>query len=497
MKNLKNITASLLCLAIMAVSVVSCAEQAEKPSNEIITTEPAETENDIEEEDEGDSLQKRQKVSDKLPEITFGGDDFNIIVQKEFEYDAGVEEETGDALEDAIYNRNARINERFDIKINCTAEPYSDVSSKVSKTVKSGDDAYDLVMNHIIQTGGDAIKGMYRNWADFSYVDTSDPWYSQYAIGDCTVNGKLYVIVSDATISSYEQTYCVYFNRTIASDYNIESSDFYSLVRNKEWTIDKLSEYTAMVYEDINGNGKADKADKFGNKTLLFYSFNSLWAFEQPILEISADDYEIVLNTEKTVSILDKLYDFYYNNKGTFIINDYQEVKNRFAAGESLFLMCHFYPALHELRSMEQDYGIIPYPKWDDAQENYKTTIDGSFDVLAAPMSIPDENVDYVGIITQAIAADSWKNVQPVFYDIALKVKGTRDEESIEMIDTILNARTVDFSWLYCGWDGFNFIISDMLSNKKGGDSFSSYYEKNLKKATRAYDKAFGYFFED
>jgi hypothetical protein len=195
------------------------------------------------------------------------------------------------------------------------------------------------------------------------------------------------------------------------------------------------------------------------------------------------------------VNILNRLYDFYYAQDGVFL-TEYQKSKDMFAAGESLFLMCHFLPALQELRSMEQDYGIVPFPKWDEAQTLYKTTVDGSFDVLVAPVTIPAEELDRVGIITEALSAESWKNVLPVFYDVALKVKGTRDAESVEMIDTILNGRVIDFSWLYTGWSGLNFVIQDMLTAKKSGADFASFYEKNEKAKTKIYEKAFDFFYQ-
>jgi hypothetical protein len=488
---MKRILAILLVLLLM-IPAAACANNgsgtpADTSSADSVTV-PA--------EDTSDSLDARKNVSDNLPESDFGGADFLILFQDTYEYDAGIEELTGEVLDDAVYNRNARIDERFNINIKVeNGGNSSAMSAKINKTVKAGDDAYDLCMAHIIQTGTDITNGLFYNWMDIGDVDTAKPWYPQYAVGPSTVNGKLYALVSDAALSSVNQTYCVYFNKNIASDYNIVPEDIYSAVRDGSWTIDKMSEYIKPVYQDLNGNGKKDEADLYGNKTLLFYSFNCLWAFEQPVVEIKDDTINLALNTEKTVNILNRLYDFYYTQDGVFL-TEYQKSKDMFAAGQSLFLMCHFLPALQELRSMEQDYGIVPFPKWDEAQTSYKTTVDGSFDVLVAPVTIPAEELDRVGIITEALSADSWKYVLPVFYDVALKVKGTRDAESVEMIDTILNGRVIDFSWLYTGWSGLNFVISDLLASKKSGGDFASYYQKNETAKIKIYEKAFDFFYQ-
>ena len=490
MKNFKHILCFILALMMFLTLAVSCSEKKDDSAGESQTTAAESTEENL------NSLDKRLSVSDGLgDDIDFDGEEFLILVQETFSYDAGVEELTGDVLKDEIFNRNQRVSDRFNTDVKWTSVgDHIKMSSTVRKTVQSNDDVYELCMAHIIQTGSDITSGNYCDWMDFNYIDFSSPWYPQYATEACTVNGKLYALVSDATISSAEQTYCVYFNKDIAINYGIDTSDFYSLVRDKKWTIDKMSEYVKLVYSDLNGNGKEDINDLYGNLTLLAYSFNGLWAFEQPICKIENDEITLVINTEKMVSIVDRMYEFYYNTSGTFL-TEYQSSKDRFAAGQSLFLMCHFFPALNELRAMEQDYGIIPYPKWDEAQENYKTTVDGSFDLLVVPVTAPFDEYDRIGITTQGLSADSWKHVQPVFYDVALKVKGIRDEESIEMIDIILNGRVIDFSWLYTGWDGFNFIISDILNTKKGGGEFASYYQKQVKAKTKAYEKAFDFFY--
>jgi len=480
---------ALLLLASLAVSAAACAEkQDDLPA---VTTEAAST---LANEEELDSLEARKLVSDNLPEADFEGADFNIYVQKEFEYDGGVEDYTGEPLDDVIYERNQNVGERFGVNITYQSDDHATMSNNIRKAVTSDDDAYQLCMAHIIQNGTNILNDNFYNLAEVDYIDTTRPWYPKFAIETSTINDRIYALVSDASLSSCVQTYCVYFNKAIAANYNIVDDDLYSLVNNGQWTIDRLDEYVKMVYEDLNGNSRRDGKDLYGTKSIIFYSFNFLWAFDQPIMEVKDESVEFLLNNEKTVAILDKLYSFYYENEGNYHQIDYIPSKQAFANGEGMFLLCHFGPALAELRDMEEDYGIIPFPKWDEEQAAYKTTIDGSFDVLSIPTTVRD--IEMAGLLTEALSAYSWKNVLPVFYDISLKVKGSRDEESIAMIDTILDSRVVDFSFMYTGFDGFNFILSDMLSQKKNGNNFASTYASKVRGAQRLYDKALEYFYE-
>ena len=96
---------------------------------------------------------------------------------------------------------------------------------------------------------------------------------------------------------------------------------------------------------------------------------------------------------------------------------------------------------------MTDDFGIIPYPKWDEDQENYHSTSVDEFTLFVIPKDIPD--VEMTSIVTEALCAESYKKVVPAFYDVALKTKAARDNESAEMIDMIRDGLTFDFGYLH------------------------------------------------
>ena len=137
---------------------------------------------------------------------------------------------------------------------------------------------------------------------------------------------------------------------------------------------------------------------------------------------------------------------------------------------------------------MEDDYGIIPYPKWDEAQDGYHTMVDGSHDILGVPKTASD--TERTGIIVEALSAESYKKVVPVFYDTALKTKAARDEDSSAMIDIIRDSLTFDFGYLhsssidsvghmFVGWirENNNNIVSSYDARSSG---FATKLEKVL-----------------
>jgi hypothetical protein len=95
---------------------------------------------------------------------------------------------------------------------------------------------------------------------------------------------------------------------------------------------------------------------------------------------------------------------------------------------------------------------------------------------MAAPANL--ENPERTGIIISALSAEGYKQVTPVYYDIALKTKFIRDEESAEMIDIILAGRTFDFGVQYDDFRGGSWYISNLLGDG-ANTNFASYIERN------------------
>ncbi len=134
----------------------------------------------------------------------------------------------------------------------------------------------------------------------------------------------------------------------------------------------------------------------------------------------------------------------------------------------------------------------MPYPKWDENQQNYHTMADGFHTALAIPKTCRD--TDFVGRIVEALSAESWKTVTPTFYEIALKTRYLRDSESKEVLDIIIDGRVFDFGYVYDGFQGYSFTIQRMMQSKN--NNFTSEYNRlysgarlQYKMVIKAFDK--------
>jgi len=134
---------------------------------------------------------------------------------------------------------------------------------------------------------------------------------------------------------------------------------------------------------------------------------------------------------------------------------------------------------------METDFGMLPYPKYDENQDSYNTNL---MTQRIQGISVPTTNTDpeRTGIILEALAYHS-DIVRTAYYDITLTGKYARDEESIAILDTIFESRCYDIGKAF-DWGGIAKLIQNSTLNNGG---FVSSIEAALPSAQTAMEKTY------
>jgi hypothetical protein len=140
--------------------------------------------------------------------------------------------------------------------------------------------------------------------------------------------------------------------------------------------------------------------------------------------------------------------------------------------------------AVKHYRSAEIAYGLLPYPKYDNNQTNYRSFANDEFFVV--PITSSDSS--RTGLLIEALAAEGYKQIYPAYYEVALKKKYMHDDESIQILDIIVNSRNIAFSYTYDNWQGYGHMLNDLFTAKPTKD-FASYYEKRLGSAQKRVDQ--------
>lgn len=465
---MKPILISFLILCLF-ISFASCAQNTQK-STDSFTSEIEVSSTAAE---ETDSLEARKSLNDDLAEKDFEGELFRMIYQTRYAQYQFAEELNGDILNDAVYNRNSKVESRFNVKIVHSEGAENELASYIVNTVLAGSDEYDLYMGHALYTGSYIGKGVFADWYN-TVIDFAKPWFPQYAVENLTLNNRMFLTVSDICLSVASNTYCMFFNKMIADSYNLP--DIYALVREGSWTLDKLSVLVTGLYSDINGDGAANEDDFYG---LVSEKTNSLppYLFSCDIQTVNITEdgtVEMLYGNEKSINMIDKLRILLFDNDGSYSKSvDYEPMELMFSSGQAIFIGDTLGVSATSFReTCDFDYGIIPYPKYDEEQKNYYTVPGGSFSVIALPMTVV--NYDLINTCVTALSAESWKDVLSAYYDVVLKYKGARDEESIEMLDIILNGRNISFEFVYDAWTGYIYKTGTIVGSNQGLASFTA-----------------------
>ncbi len=447
----KRIISFIMAALLLASSFTACSENSSENEENETTQEETAVDAAAETETETETEDSRASVEDGLPERDFGGATFTLLTRDDYIDTFMPEELTGEGVNDTLYQRNLKISDRFNVAMQYVSHPcnYGDQATQwnnlLANSVTSGDGAYDLVAGYAATVVNIVSKGIFRNWNEVPYVNMSQPWWSEQIQDAFTVNGKMFYMTGDYSLSLWSNMYAFIFNKEIAENYNIEN--LYDVVREGKWTLDKLQEISEKCSSDIDGNGVYDENDAYG--------MTSNWSTAIDTFQIScgmkvlskteSGSLEFTLNNERSTAVLEKVNKLYHESHGAYAADGDAYFDKIYLDGRALFFPQYF-DGTTKLREMDADYGILPYPKFDEEQENYINTSRDNFDLFALTIDVKD--VEMSGIITEALAAESYRTVIPQYYDVVLKVKNSRDEDSAEMIDIIRDTLSFDLGYL-------------------------------------------------
>lgn len=455
-----NILYYLLAFCLLLPILTACNNETEKKQeftdSQTVTETAAET---------------KSPYEDDLGEFNFEGRSFRVFSVSNndanvtnFLMKFDIEEQTGDLVYDALYTRNRQIEERFNIIFE---DSYSDVfdgpTKELRSIVTSGDDAYDLMQLISRDALKCAFEGMIIKVNDLPYLDVSKPYYSHDVNNALTVNGIMYFAYSDACINMLEHTSLVTFNKKMAGDF--QTGDLYSLVRDGGWTLDEFFSDCTLVSADLNGDEKMTKYDRFGVVGEKDMFFGTFW-LAAGITTIAKDENDIpyfaAQGNEKFYSLIEKVSSFFTANKVHYN-GESRDKNSQFFKNGSAFFDVTILGHLNGFRDMENDFGVVPFPKYNEEQDRYYSrVVDGWIHIPPVTNTDPE----LTSVIMEALGSASAKFLIPAYYDQAMVSKVLRDEDSVEMLELIRSTRIIDLGenpWQ----DTIRNTYIDLIVNKK------------------------------
>jgi len=444
------------------------------------------------------------RIATGAPDADYGGYQFRILYNSDkFQVewasrDIVSEGATGDTINDAVFARNSTIEDKYDVKI--VGVPSSaDPGGDIAKTVKAGEDAYDLISVSLsMGAAPSAASGYLLNLKQVPHVDLTHPWYDQNANQELSVAGKLYMTVGDLLVMDKDAIFIFLFNKDLIQQYGLD--DPYQLVANNQWTVDKMMDMARSVTQDLNGDGKMDVSDRYGLLTQSHTLYgNVVSCGKMTVMKDSNDipydnmnDPMIVQSFNKWIAIFNDKNDACDMDKYTSQYPGdslWTTQLGMFANKQGLFQ----YTGMNRvtmLRSMNCNFGILPNPKYDASQAQYANNVDTyCTSTIAIPVTVTDQ--DRTGAILEALSGESYYTLRPAYYDVSLKTKLLRDTQSSAMLDLIFATRCYDLGTAY-NTLGIGTFLGTLGYN--GTTDYASQYAKNSGKIDAALTKIIAQF---
>ncbi|MBR5869841.1 MAG: extracellular solute-binding protein [Clostridia bacterium] len=476
-------TSLLLSMLIAASAVTACSSDAGKTETPAKDTAAAETQAvTIDPND-------RSQVKDSLPEgLDFGGKTFRIYnaVEAHQIYYEESELLAGDVVNDAVMRRNAAVEERLNITLQ--HDPYQDtwdsVANSIRKLVMAGDQTYDLFMGH--QTGVTQLlsDNCFVNTYELDYLDFSQPWWNNLYMNELSLGTDYrFFLAGDYFITALLNARVVYYNKQLYADHFDNADGLYEEVLDGKWTIDRMAELIKAVYVDVNNDSKPDENDKLGFVCYATQASTDGFVYGTDIAFTSRDAdgfIELSMISDDAVKLAEKLNELFHL-PGTYTGATGNQA-TIFAAGNTLFLGNGMFSTANGLRGMEQDFGFLPHPKYDEEQENYHSLVHDTALLGCIPSS--SANLDMAGAVIEALNAESYRTVTPAWYETALKVKYARDDVSGQMIDIIHDSLTTNFIYAYnYAMNSIGLVYRELIS--ANSVDYASAVQKRLKAAEK------------
>ncbi len=456
MKKYLSLTLALVLIALSLVSLASCGD-TDAPVAESDTAAAAQT--TAAPETEPAETVDMNKVAE-LPELNYKDEVITVISSgKDWWVDeVSVEQSNGEVINDAVWNRNLRVEQRLGVKINNVIIPFSgygDIDSKVAKDFSAGDNNYDISFMNSYRAVMDITKGYFFDLIQVEYLNLEKDYWLQSLNNSISFHGRQYVATGDISMSTYRMAFVTMFNKALFDDKKVPY--LYEAVESGKWTIEYQLSLISQFYADNDGSQTQTDADTYGLIASAKIMADPYWeAFGLSIMTKDDNgDYKYSIDHERFSNGMDQLIKLFGDNAThkyphESSDNELQTMSKSFADGRGAMTTTILFECEREwTRNMNDPYGIVPMPKLNEEQQDYGTHLFDQYTVVSVLSTVPEDRRSMMGAFLEAMAYQSSVDTVPAYYEISLKMKYQSDPQSWEMLDRVMDCATVDAGNLY------------------------------------------------
>ncbi|MBQ9415627.1 MAG: extracellular solute-binding protein [Clostridia bacterium] len=482
---MKRIVCVLLAVFICAGVFAACGKQDAEPE----TGKKAETESEKAGQDS--ETEGETGVKSNLPDRADCDFDFNVVhwtiegqgVGEDWIpwEEISVAEDNGEGIVKAVFDRNNELEEKYGIRVISTYENAEKITHIMEDGIRTGDNPYQMVVQRGYQFQFLMTQKAFADLSSLKYVELDKPWYNQDTVNTFTFGGNTLIATSDMLLLDKSATACMFYNKDAAESQGYAGNHFYSLVNNYKWTLEEAVAVMENAYRDATGDGYSsdDFFGAVGTDSPMHYLLNGAG---ERFCTTDPDKYLVyTFGKERVFDVVDDTLNDLILNKTFLSSRNGYEVSgvNEAFMAERCLLAYGTLKNVLVLRNMEAPYGILPIPMYEESQHQYYSEVSphrGSLFAVPLLATEDDEEADKIGLAIEGLSYISSYTVYPNFYNVVLEGKGTRDQESREMLKLIFDTRVNDIGIIF----DFGLFANAILSlPKKPAANIGSLWAEN------------------
>ena len=400
--------------------------------------------------------------------LDFGGTEIRMVVASNDQsrssiaaISVDVDEKTGEDLVDAIYDRNRLIEDTLNVDIQLIdVFGHTNFSQSVNSALASGDDEYDVFFAQQANDIDLCLQGfivdlhnMNKYGNPVNHIQEDEEWWAGSYMDLYTYKNELFWLSGNVSMWYTGGIYSIFVNTNLYNRAFLETyGSIYDIVSRGEWTFDLMAEMSKKIYNDADASDTVTLGDTYGiNLGGTNYRRHALLisaGLEGTVKNADGSlSWNIIHTNDKLLTLCQKVYGLFAETEGVTEETGVGE----FSDGAVLFSL----DMLNTLRSgamreMTDDFAVIPTPKADMNQTEYRSAMHDNNHLIGLPYT--NTRIQATTATLELMAYLSYYNVVPDYINEALKFKYTRDEQAAEMIDLIYASVYTDFGLIWEKW---------------------------------------------
>ena len=437
------------------------------------------------------------------------------IPNESWQYVQGPERTGSDSVLNLVYERNQNVQAATHVYPSYvyTNLNYAGIAEDVRKHVMMPSaETPDLYIDQIYgmvraQMEGNLMNVLSdeTNYFDFGTDKTANyqGWYNSYMNGfNFASDEKMYMLAGDyfmdvirmlnltaVNLSNFEEYF--YKGDSKKPELGTGKDYLYNTVEAGNWTIDQMVEWSNTAYKDTNNNSKKDKTDRLG---VLVYdggcsAMSILPSNDVSLYKVSEDGKTFKVEQNKKAVNSINAWQAVFASKGAHVLktteaaNGYADLATTFIDGDVLFApgIQLFQLETQEMKSMEDQKCLIPYPKLTASDPYYVFTHDNA---RVGGILKTTQNFEAISAYLQAASMTS-DTILDEYYNVALKYKNGTDYGSTKMLDIVYDH--------ICNpkWINDSAILSVTNNTFSNNNQHPTYYTRVTQDKTNTYASAY------